>query len=222
MHKIGQTRPVSEVINLKKSKYAPKIFSYLFVLLSFYLLLWQFLIRHIALPTYFYGRLIEVLGVSVFILLALTVPLRFEKMGIVCTPDCISDSLSLGALLSAFFLGTLLLYRLLSGLPPTFSWHIRGDISRLTYFLVAPFQEILSKSVLLYAFEIALDDRPRTANLLAALTFAALHVAYGIAMMLAAFALSLITGAMFQKKRSVWGPALLHFICGFFPTCLGF
>lgn len=207
---------------MEKSEHGKKILSYLFVLLAIYLLLWQALARQVALPTFFYGRLIELLGMLTFIVLALTAPLRFEKMGIVGAPDCTIDSLTLGALLSACFLAALIGFRLLTGATLTFSWHIRGDISRLTYFLVAPFQEILAKSVLLYGLEIALDDRKHLANLLAALTFSALHVVYGIGMMLAALSLSLITGILFQKKRSVWGPALLHFVCGFFPTCLGF
>ena len=207
---------------LEQTTHSTKILSYLFVLLASYLLCWQLLDRQIALPTYFYGRLIELLGMLTFIVLALTVPLRFEKMGIVSSSATLAGSLAVGSLLSACFLAALIVFRLLVGFPLTFSWHIRGDISRLTYFLVAPFQEILSKSVLLYGLEIALKNRPRTANLLAALTFSALHVVYGFGMMLAALALSLITGAMFQRHRSVWGPALLHFICGFFPSCLGF
>ena len=207
---------------MEQTTHSTKILSYLFVLLASYLLCWQLLDRQIALPTYFYGRLIELLGMLTFILLALTVPLRFDKMGIHCPPATLTDSLTVGSLLSTCFLVALIVFRLLAGFPLTFSWHIRGDISRLTYFLVAPFQEILSKSVLLYGLEIALENRPHTANFLAALTFAALHVVYGFGMMLAALALSLITGAMFQRHRSVWGPALLHFICGFFPSCLGF
>ena len=207
---------------MEKTEHGTKILSYLFILLSSYLLLWQLIDKGCTLPTYFYGRLIELLGTLTFILLALTVPLRFDKMGILPPPATLMDSLTASSLLSTCFLAALIAYRLLAGLPLSFSWHVMGDIPRLTYFLVAPFQEILSKSVLLYGLEIALENRPRTANLLAALTFAALHVVYGIGMMLAALALSLITGAMFQKHRSVWGPALLHFICGFFPACLGF
>ena len=207
---------------MEKAEHGAKILSCLFVLLSVYLFLWQLLEEGPALPTYFYGRLIELLGTLTFILLALTVPLRFDKMGILCPPATLVDSLTVGSLLSTCFLAVLIAYRLLAGLPLSFSWHVLGDISRLTYFLVAPFQEILSKSVLLYGLEIALENHKRTANFLAALTFAALHVVYGIGMMLAALALSLVTGAMFQRHRSVWGPALLHFICGFFPACLGF
>lgn len=207
---------------MENTRLGTRILSYLFVLLTGYLLLWQWLDAQIKLPTYFYGRLIEVLGFFTFIVLALSAPLRFEKMGIVSPLDHTIESLTWGALLSSLFLAALLAFRLLTGLPLTFFWHIQGDISRLTYFLVAPLQEILSKSVLLYGLELALTNRPRTANLLAALSFAALHVVYGIGMMLAALALSLVTGALFQKTRSVWGGALLHFVCGFFPTCLGF
>ena len=211
-----------EVKTTENTTLTARIFSYLFALLTVYLLLWQAIEAHLTLPTYLYGRLIEVLGLLTFIVLALTAPLRFEEMGIVTSPACTLTSLGIAAALSAAFLAALAVGRLLTGAPLTFSWHIRGDISRFTYFMVAPLQEILAKSVLLYGLELALPRHPRAANLLAALTFAALHVVYGIGMMAAALALSLITGILFQKKRSVWGPALLHFVCGFFPLCLGF
>lgn len=209
-------------MHLEKKEYGAKILSPLVVTISLYLLLWQLLDGAATLPDYFYGRLMEALGMGLFILLACTVPMKFEKMGIATPRPLLFRSLGMGALLSALFLGALLLLRLSLGLPLVFSWHIRGDISRATYFAVAPLQEVLAKSVMLYGFELALGEQGQRANLMAALTFAAFHVVYGIRMMLAAFALSFVTGLMFQCDRAVWGPALLHFCCGFFPRSLGF
>ena len=188
--------------------------------LALYLLLWQALAALVVLPVYFYGRLIELLSMALFAALALCTPMRFEEMGIAVPRATLWRSLALGSFVGLCFVGALMLLRLLGGHALSFSWHIAGDISRITYFAVAPFQEVLAKSVMLYSFELVLDKRhPHVANLLAALTFAAFHVAYGIEMMLAAAALSLVTGWIFLKERAVWGCAVAHFCCGFFPLC---
>jgi hypothetical protein len=105
----------------------------------------------------------------------------------------------------------------------SFSWHVRGDISRVTYFLVAPLQEILAKSVMYYSFELCFGrDRPVLIVLMSAAVFGIFHVVYGIRMMLLAMALTLLTGWMFRRVRCVWGCALAHFALGFLPACFGF
>ena len=194
----------------------------LVITLALYLLLWQSLAASTDLPVYFYGRLIELLAVFLFAALALSTPMRFEEMGILVSRATLWRSLALGGGVGLLFVALLPIICFFSGRDPSFSWHIVGDISRVTYFVVAPFQEILAKSVMLYSFELVLDRRhPHVANLLCALTFAAFHVAYGIEMMLAAGALSLVTGWIFLKQRAVWGCAIAHFCCGFFPLCFG-
>ena len=194
----------------------------LVITLNVYLILWQVLAASFALPVYFYGRLIELLAVFLFVALALCTPMRFEEMGILVSRRTLWRSLAMGGAVGACFVAALVILRLCGGHALSFSWHIVGDISRITYFAVAPFQEVLAKSVMLYSFELVLDKRhPYWANILSALTFAAFHVAYGVEMMLAAGALSLVTGLLFLKERAVWGCAVAHFCCGFFPLCFG-
>ena len=158
-----------------------------------------------------------------FAALACFTPMKFEDMGILAPQKTFFRSLSLGLLVGALFVVCLLGFRAIWGLEISFSWHVAGDISRATYFLVAPFQEVLAKSVMLYSFELVFDKKhPRLANFMSALTFGAFHVVYGIKMMLLAMLLSLVTGWIFRRERCVWGCAVTHFACGFFPACLGF
>ena len=92
----------------------------------------------------------------------------------------------------------------------------------MTYAFVVPVQEILAKSVMYYSFELCLGkEHPHLVNGLSALTFGIFHVAYGVGMMLPAMALTLLTGWIFRRYRSVWGCALAHFAFGFFPVCFG-
>ena len=161
--------------------------SFLVVTLSVYLLLWQILSLHFQLPVYYYGRLIELLAMLLFVALALFTPMRFEEMGIVTSARTLFESLALGGAISLAAVAAFALVAALGGSTPLFSWRVSGDISRATYIIVAPFQEILAKSVLLCTLEKCFEGKhPRLANLLAALVFGAFHVVYGVRMMLLA------------------------------------
>ncbi len=197
--------------------------TFLTITISLYLITWQLLVSFFDFPVYYYGRLIELLALGLFAALALFTPMRFEEMGIVTPRSTLFRSLVLGSGAGLLFVGGLLAARAISGAEITFSWHIAGDISRATYFFVAPFQEVLAKSVMYYSFELVFDKKhPHLTNLMSALTFGAFHVVYGIRMMLLAMALCLVTGWIFRRERSVWGCAVAHFACGFFPACFGF
>ena len=202
---------------------AVKTFSFLLATMAVYFLLWQAFSLYFELPVYYYGRLIELLAILLFALLALTTPMRFENMGILVPRGVLFRSLAVGGAVSLGFTLLLATVAALMGKTPLFSLAVRGDISRVTYVLVAPMQEVLSKSVMYYSFELCLEEKhPRITNLLCALTFAVFHVVYGLQMMLLAMALSLITGWIFQRIRCVWGCAVIHFALGFFPRCFGF
>ena len=196
---------------------ASRTFSLLLVTLTLYYLIWQVTSHFVALPTYYYARLIELLGIFLFIALALCTPMRFEEMGLVVPRPLLFRSLALGgaaALGGILFLCVLL--PLLGGAPLSALLR-RGDISRVTYVLVAPLQEVLAKSVMYYSFELCFDRRhPHLANAVSALTFGLFHVVYGAQMTLVSMALSLATGWIFQKYRCVWGCAAAHFAVGFF------
>lgn len=201
---------------------AARTMSLLTVTLTAYLLLWQLLQRFFIWPVYYYGRLIELLGLLLFVSLAVLTPMRFERMGLCTSPGTLLRSLAWGGGLGLLFVCALIFYSALRYGEVRFSLTVLGDISRITYFVVAPFQEVLAKSVMYYSFELVFEERhPHLANVMSAVTFGAFHVAYGIRMMLLAMALSLITGWIFQKERSVWGCAVAHFACGFFPACFG-
>ena len=202
---------------------AVKTLSFLVITIGIYLLLWQTICTRVELPVYYYGRLIELLGIGLFIVLALHTPMRFEEMGIVTSRKTLFRSLALGGAVALFaFCALAAASKILCGFP-SFSWYVRGDISRVTYFLVAPLQEILAKSVMYYSFELCFGrDRPVLIVLMSAAVFGIFHVDYGIRMMLLAMALTLLTGWMFRRVRCVWGCALAHFALGFLPACFGF
>ena len=191
--------------------------------LALYLLLWQYLSPRFSLPVYYYGRMIEVLATLLFLLLALFTPMDFAQMGILSPRATLLRSLAAGGGVALLVVVGLALFSLATRGGISFSWQVAGGISRATYILVAPFQEILAKSVMLYSLERCFDGKhPHAANLLAALVFGAFHVVYGLRMMLLAMLLCYTTGLLFLRCRSVWGCAVMHFALGFFPPCFGF
>ena len=206
-----------------EEKAAIKTLSFLLITIGIYLLLWQAVITRAELPVYYYGRLIELLAILLFIALALHTPMKFEDMGIVTSRKTLLRSLSLGGAVALFVLFALAAAARISHSNPLFSLHVKGDVSRATYFLVAPLQEILSKSVMYYSFELCFGKKhPFLIIFMSAVTFGIFHVVYGIRMMLLAMGLSVLTGWMFCRVRCVWGCALTHFALGFFPSCFGF
>ena len=203
-----------------QQKVVIRTFSALLITLTLYYLLWQAISPLVTLPTYYYARLIEFLGILLFIALALLLPMRFEEMGILVPRALLFRSLALGLglALAATLPFALIAPRALG--VPLRALFVQGDVSRLTYFLVAPLQELLAKGVMYYCFELCLERRhPHVANLLCALVFALFHVVYGVQMMLLSMLLCLTTGWVFQKYRCVWGCAAMHFAIGFFYDC---
>lgn len=197
-----------------------RTFSFLLITLCVYYLLWQGIAARVELPVYYYARLIELLSVFLFVALSLFTPMRFEEMGILVPRTLLFRSLALGGGVALGFF--LLLAALAARSGHTLTLPV-GDVSRTTYFLVAPLQEVLSKSVMYYSFELCFEKKhPHLTNLMCALTFALFHVVYGVRMMLLSMLLCLITGWLFHKYRCVWGCAVVHFALGFFPGLFGF
>jgi hypothetical protein len=204
-------------------KTAVRTFFALLVTLVVYCLLWQAISAHLTLPSYYYARLIELLGIFLFAALALLIPMRFEEMGIAVPLPLLFRSLALGLGVALLVIllpaGSVMLWRRM----PLSAFFKAGNIARFTYILVAPLQEVLAKSVMYYSFELCFERRhPHLANLLCALVFGLFHVVYGAPMMLLSMALSLATGWIFQKYRCVWGCAAAHFAIGFFYDCFAF
>lgn len=201
-------------------KTAVRTFSALLITLLLYLLIWQGVAALVTLPTYYYARLVELLGIFLFAALAYLTPMRFEEMGIAVPPALLWRSLALGLGTALLVIGVGVI-----GLPlfygaPLPALFVRGDVSRATYFLVAPLQEVLAKGVMYYALELCFERRhPHLCNLLCAVVFGLFHVVYGAPMMLLAMLLCLVTGWIFQKYRCVWGCAAAHLAIGLFYDC---
>ena len=58
--------------------------------------------------------------------------------------------------------------------------------------------------------------------IVSSLVFGALHVAHGLVFMFAASILLGALGVLYNKQRSIWGVAIIHYVLGLAATLLGF
>ena len=83
-------------------------------------------------------------------------------------------------------------------------------------------QEIYIKLVVQDNFSEAFDRKhPHMTVWVTAFFFFIIHFQYPLYYMTGAMVLCMITGYLFEKYPSIWGPVLIHFVIGFLPRCLG-
>ena len=58
--------------------------------------------------------------------------------------------------------------------------------------------------------------------MLSSLLFGAVHIAHGFMYMAAAIVLLGALGGLYEKQRSIWGVAVIHYVLGQTAACLGF
>ena len=83
-------------------------------------------------------------------------------------------------------------------------------------------QEIYIKLVIQDNFSEAFDRKHMHMTVwVTAFFFFIIHFQYPVYYMTGAMVLCMITGYLFEKYPSIWGPILIHFVIGFLPRCLG-
>lgn len=106
--------------------------------------------------------------------------------------------------------------------PVQFDWSPRAvQLSILNNLVIYPLTAFLQELVVRGFFQnffVSLFGGSRTGRGLAiaaaSLVFAQFHLAYGFSVFFLAFAMSLGLGALFERTRSVFGPALVHTMIG--------
>lgn len=131
------------------------------------------------------------------------------------------------AVVAALILVKMLLIRLDSGFFPEglpfWNWNI-GAYSWISYVFTCIIQEILARSMVYGSIRKLFDGRRATigAILLSSLLFGGVHIAHGFVYMAAAIVLLGALGGLYEKQRSIWGVAIIHYVLGQAAACLGF
>ncbi len=104
---------------------------------------------------------------------------------------------------------------------PFWRWNL-GDLY-FSYMFTCVIQEFLARSVIQESLRRVLhEEREGTLSLvLSALLFGVVHIAHGLMYMLGATILLGALGGLYNKQRSVWGVAIIHYTLGISGWCLG-
>ena len=131
------------------------------------------------------------------------------------------------AIVAVLILAKLLLRKISPGFfaedLPFWNWNI-GAYSWISYIFTCIIQEFLARSMIYGSIRKLFDGRKATAGaiLLSSLLFGAVHIAHGFMYMAAAIILLGALGGLYEKQRSIWGVAVIHYVLGQTAVCLGF
>ena len=207
------------------------IFALLMICVCGYIFLWSAL-RFLSIepPAWVMTKMIEAISVIMFFIILKTTSFSLKDMGIKI--NNYKDTFGLAALISVGgTLAVILLKVIMLQIVPDFfpegapfwDWKILG-FADLIYPLTAVLQEFLARSVMQENLRRIFVGKHADALsvLVASLVFGALHVAYGLPLMLGAFILLGALGMLYNRQRNIWGLSIIHFVLGEAVTCLRF
>ncbi len=215
---------------LQKQKRA---LTYLFVtmilLLTSYALINSFLIQVMDLPSdgsamFYISRAMELIGVGILIQIVRYTSLNLEKMGLRIKGSVRSavESIAVSAVIMVFFYYWAEWANTNQGVDTGLDWS-RFNWSYLTYLVIAPLQEWISRGVFQTSLEQLIENRYKglLAVLITSMIFATLHLHLNPAFALITLISSLFWGWMFIRHRSLVGVSISHFLLGNWFGLLG-
>ncbi|MBR2675965.1 MAG: CPBP family intramembrane metalloprotease [Solobacterium sp.] len=179
--------------------------------------------------TRFYGSkamMVTVVVVTAFFLLL--TPLKINLKSLRPSKEIFIKQMKPSALISAFVLLLFIGFRfyMQSKDPsiaeiPYFGLYLNMN-TRWFYPVSIVLQEIFIKAVVQDNFSDAFERKHIHMTVwVTALFFFIIHFQYPLYYMTGAMVLCMITGYLYEKYPSIWGPVLIHFVIGFLPRCLG-
>ena len=207
------------------------IFALLMICVCGIVFLWsalQFL--KIEPPAWVMSKMIEAVSIVMFFIILKTTSFSLKDMGIKISNY--KDTFGLAALISIGGTAAMVLLKIimLHFVPdffpegaPFWDWKILG-FADLIYPFTAVLQEFLARSVMQENLRRIFVGKHADAMsvLVASLVFGALHLAYGLPLMLGASILLGALGMLYNRQRNIWGLSIIHFVLGEAATCLRF
>ncbi|MBQ8404794.1 MAG: CPBP family intramembrane metalloprotease [Clostridia bacterium] len=222
---------VTELAKMRrKSKDATVVFASLISCLCVYLFLWRILtFFNIKLSTDEKTNIVHGIVLILAVIIFTKTEFSVSEIGIGIKEP--KKTILTAVLISAGVVAAMCLLKLcIMKVAPTYfspnrpfwKWNIRGDLY-YTYILTCILQEFLARSVIQESLRRILhEEHAGTLSLvLSALLFGVVHIAHGLMYMLGATILLGALGGLYNKQRSVWGVAIIHYVLGISGWCLG-
>ncbi len=221
---------VTELTKMRrKNKDATVVFTSMIMCLCSYLFIWRILVFfNVKLSTYDKTNIVHALVFILAIVIFTKTEFSVSEIGIGIKEP--KKTILTAVLISAGVVAAMCLLKLaIMAIAPTyfpetrpFWWWGLGKLY-ISYIFTCVIQEFLARSVIQESLRRVLhDERDGTLSLvLAALLFGVVHIAHGLMYMLGATILLGALGGLYNKQRSVWGVALIHYTLGISGWCLG-
>ena len=211
-------------------KDASVIFAVLMVCVCGYMFLWSGLrFLNMEPAPWVMSLMIEGISLLMFFIILKATSFSMKEIGLQTAnlkPILITDSLiALGGVVLVVLLKVVML-RVVPGYfkpgAPFWDWSA-ANFSDYMYPLTVVFQEFLARSVMQESLYRIFTGKHQAflSVLVSSLMFGALHIAYGLPLMLGASILLGALGTLYHKQRSIWGLAIVHYVLGEAVTYLG-
>ncbi len=179
-------------------------------------------------PKYVTSRMMEGIALILFVLFLKFTPFRLYRTGFAATWSEIKRTLIRCGGISILLVVVLVVARLVMtnynseiAMRPWFYPYFEINM-RWMYPFVAILQEFLSKSVMQESLKRFFGEgNVKLAILACGVIFSILHMGYPLYYMLCAGLMSIFTGYIYEKDRTIWGCVLIHFCIGFLPRAMG-
>ena len=202
---------------------ASTIFAVLMIYVCGYLFLWAGLrFLNMEPEPWVLSKVVEAIAVVMFLIILKNTSFSLKDIGLRVTnlrSVLITDSLiALGGTVLVVLVKLIMLKTVPTYFPagaPFWDWRA-GNVSDLFYPLTVVFQEFLARSVMQESLNRIFTGKYQAvlSVVISALVFGALHIAYGLPLMLGAFILLGALGTLYQKQGSIWGLAIIHYVLG--------
>ena len=223
---------VTEVENLhRQRRESSTIFAVLMICVCGYLFLWSLMrYLHIEPAPWVMTLIIEGISILMFIIILKTTSFSLQDIGLkvkdakrTFIPDIL---IAVGGCV-IMVVGKIIILKAAPGFFPAgrpfWDWSTATAAS-IFYPLTVILQEFLARGVMQVNLKRIFDGKYAgvLSIVVSALVFGALHVAYGLPLMLGAAVLLGTLGVLFDKQENIWGVSIVHYAWGEVFGFLGF
>lgn len=179
-------------------------------------------------PKGYTSRMVELIGALLIFIFMKFTPLRLRPTGLVAPAEKVKKTIIRCGLICLGILTIMVLTRIVlqrtngeMANRPWFGLYLNVSM-RWLYPVTVVVQEFFAKGFIQENMKRFLRrQNPFLAIVASSMLFVTLHLGYPLYYMICAGILCFVTGYIYEKDRSIWGCAMIHFCIGFLPRAIG-
>lgn len=179
-------------------------------------------------PKGYTSRMVELIGALLIVIFLKFTPLKLIRTGLVAPAEKVKKTIIRCGLICLGILTIMVLARIVlqrtneeMANRPWFGLYLNVSM-RWLYPVTVIVQEFFAKAFMQENMKRFLGSQnPFPAIVASSMLFVTLHLGYPLYYMICAGILCFVTGCIYEKDRSIWGCAMIHFCMGFLPRAIG-